>query len=69
MDTKDPSILQLVAFAILMESDSGIVWKSPGYIAEKWRWCSGCVDPLELKASMDQQNQNKFDNWKTKWKQ
>ncbi|MBA7568679.1 hypothetical protein ES708_10413 [subsurface metagenome] len=69
MDTKGLSILQLVAFVVLMESDVGIIGKAPTYIREKWSWCSGTTDPLELKGIMDSGNQARFEDWRRIWRQ
>lgn len=69
MDTKDLSATQLAAFVILMESGEGIIDKSPDYIMEKWRFCSGEPNLSYLMGIMDQVNQAKFSEWIITWKQ
>lgn len=68
MDTKHITLLQIVAFCVIMENNQGIVGKSPDYISEKWDYCMGETNPLYLKAILDSQNQAKFDKWRSTWK-
>lgn len=60
------TIKQLVAFAILMENNGGIVDKAPIYIEEKIEMCSNCPDDL-LYTLLDSNNQSKFEIWCNRW--
>lgn len=60
----EPSIKRMVAFAILMENDNGILGKSPGYIEEKFWACMECADPERL---LDQNNKEKYRRWMRRW--
>jgi hypothetical protein len=51
----------IVVFAILMQSNGGIIDKSPAYILEKFRCRNmgiGLLDPI---------NERIFQKWKDKW--
>lgn len=57
-----PEVERLVAFAILMESDGGIVHKHPSYILEKWELCNS-VSIEALPALLDNFNRGRFTRW------
>lgn len=57
---------QAVVFAILMENQSGIVYKSPDYIREKLDACSDAIDATYL---LDESNMDKFREWEQTWNQ
>lgn len=56
-----------LAFAILMESDEGIVGKRPDYIMEKRRGLDGCRDRMEVRAFLDPFKLGIFDACRLKW--
>lgn len=62
--SEDISLENLVAFAILMENNYGIVTKSPEYILEKYRACTKINNP---KAMLSDENKVKFDEWVKRW--
>lgn len=55
---------QALTFAILMESNTGILGKSPEYVLEKWRVAQKHEDPKQL---LDSDNRAKIWMWFTKW--
>jgi len=59
-------VLRLVAFAILMQGNGGILTKHPDYILEKWRACQ-VRNEAELLALLDLGNQATFRAWKARW--
>lgn len=58
---------QLVTFAILMESHDGILYKSPRYIAEKWKLCSLTTALPYLEGLLDSTNKAKLAAWLHRW--
>lgn len=60
-------LLNIVAFASLMENEGGIVDKSPNYILEKFqRFCeSPYLD--NWKTGLDKKNRDKVRKWANKW--
>lgn len=64
----DKDILQMVAFAILMEGGiSGILGKSPNYIREKFNLCMGESGTNRLTGLLDADNQAILRLWKDRW--
>jgi len=59
-------VFRLVAFAILMQGNGGILTKHPDYILEKWQACQ-VRDEAELLSLLDPSNQAMFKAWKAKW--
>ena len=59
---------QLVAFAILMGANDGIMGKSPDYILEKFEACTQFSSEPFLRALLDRQNVAKFDTWMRRWR-
>jgi len=59
-------VFRLVAFAILMQGNGGILTKHPDYILEKWQACQ-VHDEAELLLLLDSSNQALFEAWKAKW--
>lgn len=68
MNTEHVTLAQMVAFAILMENNEGIINKSPLYVKEKFDECMMATNPRHLKVIMDSSNRAKFDAWREKWK-
>lgn len=59
-------LLNIVAFAILMENDKGILNKSPDYIMEKFqRYCQG--QGIQYDWGLDLDNQSKLIKWIKRW--
>jgi hypothetical protein len=58
------NIDQAVAFAILMESEGGILAKDSAYILEKLEACSMVPEPAVL---LDRQNREKYRRWQEAW--
>jgi len=58
-------IERLVVFAILMETDDGIVGKSPDYIRKKFQQAMNLPNPEQL---LDWINIEKFKEWCKIWK-
>jgi len=58
-------IERLVVFAILMETDDGIVGKSPAYIRKKFQQAMNLPNPEQL---LDWINIEKFKEWCENWK-
>ncbi len=56
-----------LAFAILMESDEGIVGKRPDYIMEKRRGLDQCRDRMEVRSFLDPFKLGIFDACRLKW--
>lgn len=56
-----------LAFAILMESDEGIVGKRPDYIMEKRRGLDECRDRMEVREFLDPFKKGMFDACRLKW--
>jgi len=54
----------LVAFAILMENNDGIIGKSPSYIHEKYEFCMKMEHPDNL---LDSTNKAKFNKYMETW--
>ncbi|MBA7689715.1 hypothetical protein ES703_98224 [subsurface metagenome] len=67
MDTEHVTLNQLVAFAVLMENNEGIINKAPSYIKEKFNACMQTTNSRHLKAIMDSSNRAEFDAWREKW--
>ena len=60
-------ILNIVAFAILMENNDGIIGKSPDYILEKFdRYCLS-ENKDEYAWGLDANNKQKLLDWTKKW--
>lgn len=53
-----------VVFAILMQTDDGILSKSPEYILEKWKTAHALDDPSQV---LDHMNRSLLEKWKTRW--
>lgn len=54
----------LVAFSILMENNDGILGKSPGYIHEKYEFCTKMAHPESM---LDSTNLQVFDEYMNRW--
>lgn len=67
MNTENVTINQMVAFAILLENNEGIINKSPKYIKEKFAGCMEMTNPKHLRTIMDRENRAQFDAWREKW--
>lgn len=67
MDTEHVTLLQMVAFAIIMENNEGIMTKSPRYIKEKFSFCMEVTNPKHVRSIMDSSNRAKFDAWRQQW--
>lgn len=59
------NLKQLIAFAILMENNDGILGKSPDYILEKYEGCQSLAKPEGL---LDLQNKAKFQKYMERWR-
>lgn len=59
------NLKQLVAFAILMENNDGILGKSPSYILEKYGASKIMSNPQEL---LDFENKAKFNKYMKTWR-
>ena len=59
------NLKQLVAFAILMENNDGILGKSPDYIIEKYELSKMSPNPRVL---LDSQNKAKFKEYMKTWR-
>jgi len=57
-------IKRIVAFAILMENNDGIIGKAPSYITEKFTMCEMMDHP---EALLDMSNKAKFDAYCELW--
>jgi len=66
-DSNTFGILQIVAFAVLMESDIGIIGKSPDYIKEKFYTYMNEPDANRLYGILDMSNRAKFAEWQKLW--
>jgi len=55
----------LIAFAILMESNVGIIGKSPVYVREKFELTQTLEDPSQ---ALDRDNKAKYEDYLKGWK-
>jgi hypothetical protein len=53
-----------VVFALLMQSNEGILSKSPEYVLEKWRTVHALDDPTQV---LDRMNRSLLEKWKSQW--
>lgn len=60
-------LVQLVTFAILMESGRGILDKGPAYILEKWGLCRSTKSVVYLEGMLDSENKAKLTLWLHRW--
>jgi len=67
MDTDKVTMEQLVAFAILMENDEGIMGKAPSYIREKFHSCMSFNNPTSLEGLLDRKSLYKLQQWRQLW--
>jgi len=62
---KNPTIKQLIVFAILMQDGRGIIRKSPDYVREKW--IRSIIDHASCEAALDTTNRELYNEWRTWW--
>lgn len=67
MNTDQVTLDQLLAFALLMENNGGILNKAPSYIREKFSFCMSTSVSLSLLGELDSTNRAKFIEWRTRW--
>ena len=67
MEIDDITTPQLVTFAIFMESNDGIMGKSPDYIREKFKLCMMTAKTEYLERNLDRFNQAKYTAWRKRW--
>lgn len=67
MNTDQVTLEQMVAFAIFMENNEGIMAKAPSYIKEKFSSCMSATPTLNLLYEFDSTNRAKFIAWRQRW--
>jgi len=67
MSPEELSVLKMVKFAILMETNSGVLGKSPDYIIEKFERCGDIKTPEELLDGLDAANEHKMRGYHERW--
>ena len=63
----EPTIDQLVVFAILMENDKGVESKSEAYVKEKFNSVCRTDNTVFLMQMLDPMNVRKYERWKERW--
>jgi hypothetical protein len=61
------TLLQIVAFCVLMQNGEGIKSKAPDYIRQKIRRCMMLGTRDDVRAIMDLENQRIFDDYFESW--
>lgn len=64
----DLEVKQLVVFSILMESEDGIMGKSPKYILEKFKEVKKLGGEYP-QIALNQSNQAKYERWLSLWEE